>query len=519
MPFWYDELSVLPLPFQDEIIIESYKTNPALARQAIDYLSTSTNQQKVAAAAIVGIAIDALDRCRTVEEIHTLSGQLAWIPSPPPRELDLLLPQFLTISQAVHAAQAATSPYRSHELLAAPLRALQQMREGLVFGENAALAPLYGGIAERWLGLLQSARRVLAEEAQDSAEIPQVYIAGPSLEPENAGLRFKGRQDIFREIETLALADQPPVLLFYGGRRTGKTSALKYLPARTGPDLIPLLVDVQGAASATSLAGMAERFATEIVNSARQSRNLRLPYPDTLGRDPFPVLLQWMEQAERAAPGKRFLLCLDEYERLSEIVESTGSRAPLNFLRHIIQHRPGWIVLFSGSHSLEELPAYWMDYLINTRALRLSYLAESEARELIERPIPDFPAIYAPEVVDEIVALTRCQPYLVQLICSVLVDRLNREQRTLATPDDLQEAIPTIFERGAGHFSDFWRNTLSEKEQAFLLGFVAGSPIESHHTALLSQLARKEILERANGAWRFQIPLIRRYVEQRLSES
>ena len=263
---------------------------------------------------------------------------------------------------------------------------------------------------------------------------------------------------------------------------------------------------------------MAERFATDIVAAARQTRNLHLPYPDNLGRDPFPALLHWMERVERVVPGKRFLLCLDEYERLSEVVESTGSRAPLNFLRHVIQHHPRWIVLFSGSHTLEELPAYWMDYLINSQALRVSYLAESEARELIEQPIPNFPAIYTAEVVDEIIQLTRGQPYLVQLTCSVLVDRLNREQRALASLDDLHAAIPTIFERGAGHFLEFWRTTLSEAEQTFLLAFVAGTPIEPTDTPLLAQLARKEVLERTNGAWRFQVPLMRRYVEQRLSE-
>ncbi|MEB3178685.1 MAG: hypothetical protein VKL59_06615 [Nostocaceae cyanobacterium] len=67
-----------------------------------------------------------------------------------------------------------------------------------------------------------------------------------------------------------ALLDEesPPVLLLYGGRRTGKTSALKYLPEKVGASLVPLLVDVQGAASATTLLGLAENLATQIIASA-----------------------------------------------------------------------------------------------------------------------------------------------------------------------------------------------------------------------------------------------------------
>ncbi|NER39999.1 MAG: ATP-binding protein [Oscillatoria sp. SIO1A7] len=219
--------------------------------------------------------------------------------------------------------------------------------------------------------------------------------------------RFKGREDIFEQIETLALSAQPPVLLLYGGRRTGKTSALKYLPQRVGSELVPLLVDLQGAASATTLEAVAEYLAEEAIAAARKSRNLRLPEPDprSLQRDPFPALQKWLKTIEAIAPQKRFLLCLDEFERLSEVVQETGSRAPLNFLRHVLQHRDRWILLFSGSHTLDELDDYWSDYLINTKSLRVTYLQRDRARELILRPIPDFPNIYEPEAVDSILEL------------------------------------------------------------------------------------------------------------------
>jgi AAA+ ATPase superfamily predicted ATPase len=107
------------------------------------------------------------------------------------------------------------------------------------------------------------------------------------------------------------------------------------------------------------------------------------------------------------------------------VVEATGSRTPLNFLRNVLQHRASWTLLFSGSHEPKELPDYWSDYLINTRTLRVSYLDEDSARELIVQPVEDFTDIYDRTAIDTIIHLTRCQPYLIQLTCQEVMHSLN----------------------------------------------------------------------------------------------
>ncbi|HLO84018.1 MAG TPA: AAA family ATPase, partial [Nostocaceae cyanobacterium] len=270
LPPRFDELIILPLPFLGQMIVEAYQENAPVAIETIDYLITSTNQQKVAVQAIVSIAVDILNRCQRLEDIVHIANQLTWVPSPPPKEFDFVLPQLLEISQSVRASQEATTLYRRYELLNPPIRALNELKKTLAFGKNASLTTKFGSITESWLTILQLAQRTLEETAKQSQEIRQVYIAGNSLDPETAKYRFKGRIDIFREIETLTLSDQPPVLLLYGGRRTGKTSALKYLPYKVTSDIIPLLVDVQGAASATTIKGFAENLAQQIIDSARR---------------------------------------------------------------------------------------------------------------------------------------------------------------------------------------------------------------------------------------------------------
>lgn len=528
IPPRFDEHMSVALPFMGELIVEAYRENPSAARETIDYLITSTNQQNVAAQAIAGIAVDSLSRCQLQGEIAAITNELAWIPSPPPKELGFVLPKLLDISQDVRRADEATSPYRKYELLKPPITALRELPKTLAFSKNAQLATTFGSIAQDWLTILETAQRTLEEQARYSKEIRQVYIAGNALDPQTAKNRFKGRIDLFREIETLALADQPPVLLLYGGRRTGKTSTLKYLPHRVGANLVPLLVDLQGAASAATLPGLAENLATQIIEAARRlPRRLDLPYPDKnkLAQDPFPALQNWLGEIERTAPSKRFLLCLDEFERLSEVVEATGSRTPLNFLRNVLQHRASWTLLFSGSHEPKELPDYWSDYLINTRTLRVSYLDEESARELIVQPVEDFPNIYDRAAIDAIIHLTRCQPYLVQLTCYEIVELLNRDirenRRDASTPNattrDVETVIPTVLERGGEYFRELWKS-LTDSDRNLLQRLVQGETATAQDKAVLRILERKEILEKTESGYSFQVPLVQNYIEQVLEE-
>jgi len=521
LPPRFDELIILPLPFMAKMIASAYQKNPPIARETINYLTTSTNKQQVAATAMVYIAINRLNSCQALSDIANITQELAWIPSPPPKQLGSLLPQLLDISQNVQAAVSASSLSRKYELLTPNIKALQNLTNSLAFRRNLGEATTFGNIILTWFIILKTAQENLAAQEKFSTEIPQVYIAGNALDPETAKNRFKGRMDLFREIETFALAESPPVLLLYGGRRTGKTSSLKYLPHKVGANLIPLLVDLQGAASATTLPGLADNLVSQILETSRRlRRNIDLPYPDYETTDPFINLQNWLGQIERKFPSKRFLLCLDEYERLSEVVNTTNSKVPLNFLRNILQHRRAWTLLFSGSHELSELPDYWSDYLINTRALRMTYLQQSEARELIIQPVENFRPIYEPETVEKIIRLTHCQPYLVQLICYEIVELLNRETRAnrrhpdtvTATTQDIETVIPIVLERGDQYFRELWRS-LTDSQRNLLWRISQNETPTSADSRIVSKLVKKNILLQQSDRYYFQVPLVKKYLQ------
>jgi hypothetical protein len=232
LPPQFDQLIYLPLPFLPGFIAAAYQENQAAARQTISYLISSTNQQKTAGKAMLLIAAESFSRCGSAKEIAAVRAQLDWLPA----ELAGKITDCLELSQDTAAALEASTPYRKEKRIGQVLKKLEQLRRGLAFA-SAREATALGSVLDHWLRLLETEQRVLREAARRSEEIPQVYLPGPPLEPDKAGSLFKGRRDLFRQIESLILSAQPPTLVLHGGRRSGAGGSAHPLgPASAPPD-------------------------------------------------------------------------------------------------------------------------------------------------------------------------------------------------------------------------------------------------------------------------------------------
>ena len=113
----------------------------------------------------------------------------------------------------------------------------------------------------------------------------------------------------------------------------------------------------------------------------------------------------------------------------------------------------------------------------------------------------------------QIIQATRCQPYLVQLLCTVIVDHLNREKRRLATPDDVQTCIPIAIETGGMYFRELW-TSLSDAEQEVLEYLITEQTPHPSPKSTIRRLIRKEILEKVGDCYRFQVPLVETFITQ-----
>lgn len=152
-------------------------------------------------------------------------------------------------------------------------------------------------------------------------------------------------------------------------------------------------------------------------------------------------------------------------------------------------------------------------YLINTRTLELSFLDEPSARELLTEPVPQLR--YEDGVLEEILRLTHCQPYLLQAVASELVNHLNEGhlnelQKTTAMRADLDAAVNQVLTSAGAYFANTWREDNSAAEQTVLRAYAEGAGervATAEFQPALQSLIRKEMMERDGEGYRLAVPL------------
>jgi hypothetical protein len=524
--FW-DEYQRLPLFGLEDHLLRVAKRNPTEAQAAIKYLATS-RQRWAAQAAQIELEARGLESCADAEaigQIHTSlsAGELTGPAS-------ALLRSFSRISQDVLAALYQESTYNQRlSLIAIEDRLDALLRELTRSSERYALRFL--PIASRWRELVAERVRTLAAAAELRQEIESPYVIGVPLTEQQE--IFVGRTETSLRIEQLLTDGRHPPLLLYGQRRIGKTSLLNNLGRLLPSTIVPLFVDLQGPTSrASDHAGFLYNLARGMNRSAQRHRALALPplsRRETLGSDPFTGFDEWLDQVETVLGQSTALLALDEFETLEPpINEGKFSEAAiLGMFRHLIQHRPRFKVLLTGSHSLDEL-GRWASYLINVQMIHISYLSETEARQLIEQPVRDFALRYEPEASQRVLTLTRGHPFLVQLLCAEIVTFKNEQDRAtrrLARLQDVEAIVPRALRHGGFFFADIQHNRVDAAGLA-LLRFLAAQgegvaasrdrlashlkyPADLDHT--LAWLTRRELIELTNKGYCFQVELIRRW--------
>ncbi|MCB9423364.1 MAG: ATP-binding protein [Ardenticatenaceae bacterium] len=527
--FW-DEFQRLRLIGLDTHLLLLLHHHPDEGAAALAYVSGGP-QRWAAQAAQIELDARRLEGCEgvtAVSEAHNLlgAGELAGPAS-------ALLRSFSRISQDVAAAQRQESAYNQRLALSA----VEDRLDGLVrelTRSDEPYANRFRPIATQWRQLIADQVKKLADEAELRQEIDSPYIIGVPLTQQQE--IFIGRSDISARIEQLLLDRRQPPLLLYGQRRVGKTSLLQNLGRLLPSTIVPLFVDLQGPASrAQDDAGFLYNVARAMIRSARQQRHLELPplERETLAADPFTVFDEWLDELEMALGDNMALLMLDEFEVLDGalVQERFDSEAVLGMLRHLIQHRPRFKVLLSGSHTLDEFQR-WSSFLINVQVIHIGYLKEEEAKQLIEAPVGEFALRYQAAASKRVLALTRGHPFLVQLLCAEVVALKNEQppsQRRLAKVTDVETAVPAALNHGSFFFADIEQNQVDNvgREVLRLIAtYDEGQPtprqaLVNYVPSLLAleqalvDLQHRELIEPLDGGYRFQVELVRRWFAER----
>ncbi|AFZ03653.1 AAA family ATPase [Calothrix sp. PCC 6303] len=522
-PAFWDEWSYIPFPELDKHLLLVINRNPEEGKAAIKYLAVTRQRWAVQA---VQIELDAqmLEGCQNVNNIAEVAPRLEIEASESP--VNSILRIFKRISKDIQSGLKQNSNYNQRLVLKSVTDRLEAQIPELTRSDNK-YAPRFYPIAQSWREIISKYITELAQQTELRQEIDSPYILAVPLTQEQE--IFAGRDDIGTRIEQLILDRRRPPLLLYGQRRMGKTSLLNNLGKLLPSSIIPLFVDLQGApSSASDYTGFLYNLARGMITSAKKKAvNLPPLTRETLRDDPFTQFDEWLDEVETALAENTALLMLDEFEVLDSAI-SRGrfdEQDVLGMLRHLIQHRPKFKLMLAGSHTIEEYQR-WASYLINVQVVHISYLKENEARQLIERPVKDFTLRYEPNAVERVLQITRCHPFLVQLICAEIVAYKNEQDpsvRRLATLSDVEAAIPEALGTGAFFFADIQNNQIDTIQREILKliatqgegAIVSQQTIEQHFPQVWQSTVRllmqRELIEEASGGYRFQVELIRRW--------
>ena len=168
------------------------------------------------------------------------------------------------------------------------------------------------------------------------------------------------------------------------------------------------------------------------------------------------------------------LLLFDEFEKLEEARKAgyIDLNLLLDWFRSTIQNRSHIALLFSGVNTFGEMDENWASYFVNAKTFRVSFLKPIEARDLITKPIPGFPSqqLFTADIVEEIIQVTGCHPFLIQAVCSELIDDLNHENCERVEMQDVTNAVTNVLENwGDTYFRDLWLRTDQQQRMCLTL--------------------------------------------------
>ena len=348
---------------------------------------------------------------------------------------------------------------------------------------------------------LREREYVLPRELRTFVPIePNPFIVGNPIRNEQM---FFGREDDFRYVRTkLEGASQGVVIVFCGDRRVGKSSILyQVLNGRLGERFVPVFVDLQemvvasdaelfarmsrliaeaveraddqqqalASAGGSRVAGEGAGAAPSEATGARQvAAAARLVVPRFDGGNPYPMFLDFLDEALHSLGERTLLILMDEYELMEGKVDD-GKLSPelFTFLAGLMDNKERLALIFTGSRRLEERDKkYWRELLRRSLFRKVGFLSEKDAVRLITEPVKD-QVVYGRGVVDVICRLTAGQPFYAQMVCQNTVDYLNQHEQNWVTVADLTHVIADIIDNPLPQMIYTW-DALSDDEKIVL---------------------------------------------------
>ena len=355
------------------------------------------------------------------------------------------------------------------------------------------------------------------------------YVAG---NPVGGSSAFVGRADVLREVLRVLRRPQENAIVLYGQRRIGKTSILQHLEAqlpREGP-YSPVYFDLQDKAD-----WPLERVLRDLANTVTHA--LDQPDPD-LGPDPETTFRnEWLPTLLDDLPDSCSLVLLfDEFDVLANPQGEKAAAAFFPYLRGLLASDPRRLQFaFVIGRNVDDLATIALSLFKGTPARRISLLNRADTADLVRLSEANGSLSWPDEAMARVYELTCGHPFLTQQLCSYIWERAYDEEPDelpVVTVDDVDAAVPDALE-DSRHAMEWLWDGLPPAERVVIsaLAEVGPSPItqkgleQSLHESGVRVVIRElenapqllqewDILEPANGGYRFRVELLRRWIAE-----
>jgi uncharacterized protein len=375
----------------------------------------------------------------------------------------------------------------------------------------------------------------LSEEYTKALENP--YVVGNPIQPDNLRV-FLGRYDVAKSIiNEIKKEGQKPSILLYGRRRMGKTSALLNIGYLIrDPNFLPIYISAQSVKFHTNVdfcyylvQAITDRLLQDSIDtSIFQQRNLLTK--NVFTQNPVLTLSEFFEECQKLLTlrNKHCLILIDEYEEIDQHINlKQGNYHKQNItkelmleLRDTLQHKPRFVFIFAGSHFLRELSKInWSEIFINVKTLPISFLQRDDGYKLLTNPVPDM-RYQSQDLIERILDITGCQPFLLQAVASELVNTLNSKDTKTVTKEILDEAINGVLGKHNTYFDYIWDTECTNLKHQKLLKTISANPSGISEDKLtdyqeeLRNLIRREVLKNENGIVKLTMPIVKLWMKK-----
>ena len=356
----------------------------------------------------------------------------------------------------------------------------------------------------------------------------QPYVVGKADE-----CPFIGRTDLLVWLASLwRQPESQHTAVLIGQRGIGKTRLLHQIERSGLPHtrLVPIVIPSQSV-------GNDQAFLTKTYNTMAAAIGLDSSILNQA--EPYEDFKRLLAQAKQRLQGRQFLWMLDEADLILE--RKLGERLP-GFLQSLMQ-QPAYpsVFLFCGSYALER--AAWDSSSIfnNAQFKTISYLSALESASLLQKQdILDFDDY----VLGQAHLLTRGHPLLLQNLAAILIDEFNaivrggKERSRSVNLTDLEHAAQVLVQQPNNLvFLESWKHCDVKNQrvlsalasatdefyqpQSDIDGILSSAQHKNSNSVnlsrqqvvdILQRLVDEEILETSGPAYRFAVPLYRRWI-------